>query len=295
MNKGLVMNRLVLALGVLLALAGAYFIYAGSGIIQIERGWTQVISGTVALTGGIVTIALAAVLDRLDALVGLRSETARPAEAPRPAPKRETVAKPQFSPAPVAAAIGPLSIAENIPETSPFEPPPISPLADEPERAFREPVRAEPEFSDAPTAAVKPAEPAETVELPQPAMPLRPIFGRGGFRPVPASFLTSHEPALPELKSGEQTAAPVQPDIRAELRPTVEPDAPLAGEPIAEPEKAPTRAAPAAPAEPPSVIGRYSAAGTSYVMYSDGSIDAESPSGIKHFASMAELKDFLSR
>ena len=51
-----------------------------------------------------------------------------------------------------------------------------------------------------------------------------------------------------------------------------------------------------APETPPAnlaVIGRYDSEGTSYVMYSDGSIEAQSEAGIYRFNSMAELKAFI--
>ena len=41
------------------------------------------------------------------------------------------------------------------------------------------------------------------------------------------------------------------------------------------------------------MIGRYESEGTSYVMYADGSIEAQSAAGIYRFASMAELKSFI--
>jgi hypothetical protein len=47
------------------------------------------------------------------------------------------------------------------------------------------------------------------------------------------------------------------------------------------------------PAATAAVIGRYEADGTSYVMYSDGSIEAQSAAGIYRFASMAELKAYI--
>ena len=43
----------------------------------------------------------------------------------------------------------------------------------------------------------------------------------------------------------------------------------------------------------PEVIGRYEAEGTAYVMYADGSIDAQSEQGILRFHSLAELKAFF--
>lgn len=42
-----------------------------------------------------------------------------------------------------------------------------------------------------------------------------------------------------------------------------------------------------------AVIGRYEADGTSYIMFSDGSIEAQSEAGVYRFSSMTELKAFI--
>jgi hypothetical protein len=55
--------------------------------------------------------------------------------------------------------------------------------------------------------------------------------------------------------------------------------------------KEPLPAAPA-PAEP-AVIGRYTSGTTTYIMFADGSIEAETPTGILRFASLAELKVYV--
>ena len=65
------MSYLVVALGTLLSLCGAFAIYAGYGIIQVERGWAGVIAGATALSGGIVTIALGFILHSLSGLHAL--------------------------------------------------------------------------------------------------------------------------------------------------------------------------------------------------------------------------------
>jgi hypothetical protein len=65
------MSYFVLALGVLLSLCGAFAIFAGYGIIQVERGWAGVIAGATALSGGIVTIALGFILHSLSGLHAL--------------------------------------------------------------------------------------------------------------------------------------------------------------------------------------------------------------------------------
>ena len=66
------MSYLVFALGALLSLCGAFAIYAGYGIILVERGWAGVIAGATALSGGIVTIALGFILHSLSGLHALR-------------------------------------------------------------------------------------------------------------------------------------------------------------------------------------------------------------------------------
>jgi hypothetical protein len=65
------MSYLVLALGALLSLCGAFAISAGYGIIQVERGWAGVIAGATALSCGIVTIALGLILHSLSSLHAL--------------------------------------------------------------------------------------------------------------------------------------------------------------------------------------------------------------------------------
>ncbi len=65
------MSYLVLALGAVLSLCGALAIYAGYGIILVERGWAGVIAGATLLSGGIVTIALGFILHSLSGLHAL--------------------------------------------------------------------------------------------------------------------------------------------------------------------------------------------------------------------------------
>jgi hypothetical protein len=75
----------VLALGIILMIGGAWGIWRGSAYIQLEWGWSSVISGSVAATGGVLTVALALVLRRLErlhqALLGAAA-IAQPVEAP---------------------------------------------------------------------------------------------------------------------------------------------------------------------------------------------------------------------
>ena len=44
----------------------------------------------------------------------------------------------------------------------------------------------------------------------------------------------------------------------------------------------------------PPVVGTYNSGGNFYIMYSDGSIEAETPAGKFRFLSLDELKDFIA-
>ena len=65
------MKWIVAVIGLLLALAGALTIQENLGIIQVERGWSSVISGSVVMTGGFVVLALAVVVARLESIAAV--------------------------------------------------------------------------------------------------------------------------------------------------------------------------------------------------------------------------------
>lgn len=92
----------VAGLGLTLALWGVAAMFEGWDKIQIERGWSLFISGAVAVSGGVVTLAIAAALSRLDhALATLAPRVAVPAaaaEPPAPAPPPATATPAVASP-----------------------------------------------------------------------------------------------------------------------------------------------------------------------------------------------------
>ena len=109
-------------------------------------------------------------------------------------------------------------------------------------------------------------------------------------------------PALPAAELGARAAsvAPVGPALASERlggeAPEVRPEprasakgAQSSGSQTAEPEPAKQ-----APSEEPTVIGTYSSGGNSYVMFSDGSIQADTPNGHYRFKSLDELKEFIA-
>lgn len=81
----------VVALGAALALWGPLAMWKGWDTIQLERGWSLFIAGAVAAAGGVVTLALAAVLSRLDHAIRLDERRAAQAAAKESAAARENL------------------------------------------------------------------------------------------------------------------------------------------------------------------------------------------------------------
>ncbi|TDR88937.1 hypothetical protein [Enterovirga rhinocerotis] len=169
---------------------GLYATYLGSTIIQVERGWTMVIAGSVVATGGTLLLGAALLAQRLGRIryeiVGLRDRLA--------------------------------SIGEMTAEQLALE----QMAAEDDEEPEPEPVRK---------------------SKPEPSADL-------GLRPA--------------------------------FQPAAEPPAP----------KPP--AAPRPPEAERVVVGQYESGGNAYTMFSDGSIDASTPAGLRRFASLEELRSFVS-
>lgn len=105
------MSYAVFALGALLSLCGALAIHAGYEIIQVERGWAEVISGSIAFSCGIVTIALGCILYRLTSLQAIIKARPSAFSYAEEAEESEAASLPSRS-APAAAA------APVLPETA---------------------------------------------------------------------------------------------------------------------------------------------------------------------------------
>ena len=358
------MAYLVIAVGALMSLVGVFAIVSGFPIIEVERGWAELISGSTMLAGGLVTVALGLVLKTLLAIrqtlgSGEASVLAATASGATISAERAHVPpNAEASPAdsasaftapavvassamdgsaagqadhPHAVASAPFEVEEAQPvypdhtamphDHVAFEPLAPEQAAQDPgvaapvahEAAVRETAVIEPASHDAGTVApiVSEAPPhhvADGYELQTPSTPdhdLAPID------PAPTDdWLDRAFSALDEeLFTGARPAdhaAPALAAVHAEPRPVspspseAYPEA--AGETL-EAEAQPAAASPPVPSSPAMpadlaasespVIGRYESEGTSYVMFADGSIEAQSEAGIYRFRSMAELKAFI--
>ena len=102
------MAWLISLLGAVLAVAGAFSLGNGAFYIRLDWGQAETVAGAVALSGGIVTIGLAALLFALRDIARRPPRSATSGvgfEALTPLPDREPPAQGRFPPAPVAAAL----------------------------------------------------------------------------------------------------------------------------------------------------------------------------------------------
>lgn len=94
---------------------------------------------------------------------------------------------------------------------------------------------------------------------------------------------------------GEMTAETV--DWSEEPEPEVLEVPPVEVVPTRSEEMAPPPPPPPPAPPPPAervIVGQYSSGGNEYKMYSDGSIDAMTPAGLRRFASLEELREFVA-
>jgi hypothetical protein len=102
------------------------------------------------------------------------------------------------------------------------------------------------------------------------------------------------EPVLSAPAPVERPAGPLPDEIPPPMR---EPTAIVREreEPVPELEPEPdTPPAEASAEPPPTIVGTYNSGGNFYIMYSDGSIEAETPAGKFRFNSLDELKEFIA-
>jgi hypothetical protein len=222
------MSYLVLALGGLLSLCGALAVYAGYGIIQVERGWASVIAGSTALSCGIVTLALGFILNRLSALDALLTTGRQGANLARESGQASG------APAERGQAFNPEDAM--VPEAG-LAPPAMSPAAGsrtqraarpsflpgrnilKPRGTFvpgavrlREPDRSsDPGDSGADERYAEPASQLDFAAAAEEEAPPGPRAGLAGDKPAEVAREGEREPWL--FEDGEEKAAPIEPPL----------------------------------------------------------------------------------
>jgi hypothetical protein len=117
-------DRTVIVIGVFLFILGLAVASNGYGYVQVERGWTLVISGTVVFSTGLLLVGLGLVLRELRAIAGSASR------ATLLLAKAKTLHLKDFDDDSFAAAPAPIHAA---PPPVPMAPPPLPPRAFESE------------------------------------------------------------------------------------------------------------------------------------------------------------------
>ncbi|MBV8512558.1 MAG: hypothetical protein JO289_20555 [Xanthobacteraceae bacterium] len=286
------MVAILFAISGVAAVAGVGAILVGFPNYEFGLGNTLIMSGAVAIVGAMIVFGLAATVRELRR-VGRLLE--RPARQPRP--EAEAAARAGGRPG-AAARPQPLSPGRRAPEQR------LGPIpsADRPAADFP-PLRPSALDSGEPSVV----EEVETVPI-SPAAP-----GRSVPTPPPAS-------PPPEPRFERRPEPPPAPSMRPQpSRPTrniFDPSWSRGGGGRSEPERAaPERAAPPQPEEqanpfseqisasqptpaqqmPISILKSGVIDGMAYTLYTDGSIEAQLPSGVVRFASIDELREHLEK
>ncbi|RDI58665.1 hypothetical protein [Microvirga subterranea] len=316
------MNIALFAIAAAMIVGGLLATFLGWDIVLVERGWTMVIAGSVFAASGALLLGIAAAVSRLtqiqaelNRLHASLSEEETLTRQPAPDLSSAALAGGLLG---GAAGAGAATLAE--PEQPPL---PLFPEAaapeherEEPETLRREEPAPEPVVPPEPRIYPEPVREAEQAreeeEAPEVRLPDFLIAGR--YRE------TREEIEESEIDEGLYAPGPI--DEKVDLAATPAESGPVAGteeeeprgeelrepetppEPIVEPaeEREPEQEPEASPeperAEEPTtaraVIGTYNSGDNHYVMYSDGSIEAETPQGLFHFNSLDELKEFIA-
>mgnify|MGYP006269430541 CR=1 FL=1 len=283
------MGRGLLLLALVMVLAGAYAIVNGAGMILNERGWSQVIAGSVVMTGGFIVAALTALLHEMQknaarTLVHDRSES-------------------PVVTSPVVETTVPSSIASASALSTPV-------LSDAAVQAQSKPhaqntYSQDPQPHDAAAAyhAPEPIAVQEEIDAHDHAHEIiitPPAADYDHISPV-ASAHAAQEPVnfAPEPVASAADMAVARPQLRQPtLFELVQEQAPLSPPPASTPAHPMTMPQQMAqemsvPAAERVLLASYSTGGVGYFMYSDQSIEAEMAIGRYRFNSMDELRRFI--
>lgn len=302
------MSVLLTVVGVILAVLGVAMAGYGVPVKEFSFGNTLILAGSGAVVGGLIIVAIGAVVGQLQRIAEMLAARA-PLQAGQPAEPFETPAPQRAMPPP------PIAFSERPkPPAMAFPEPPPAPVG------MNQPAVAPPMLRnpDAPASLGEQFEIPEHEDVslsppPAPAVlgenePLTPPPAARADKniPSPPSHEHRHEPPPAFADEGwPSTPSPPPPrgerqgqtsyfdtmwpaDSRTPSRSAVDESGPDA-KPV------PPAAAPGAPSEPVAILKSGVVDGMAYTLYVDGSIEAELPHGTLRFASINELRDHLAK
>ncbi|MCG7392522.1 hypothetical protein MHY87_06350 [Microvirga sp. ACRRW] len=300
----------LLALAFAMIVGGLLAILFGWDIVLIERGWTMVIAGSFSVSCGALLLGITAAVSKLAQIQAemARLQVAFDEEVREEAPSSST----GLSMAALAGGLlGGRMFGRGETKVEDEKQPDLPLFQDEkPEPALEsregreeaeelkvgEPLLSFPPRTT-PEDTERRGEEGADIKVPDFLLAERLRDDYVESRPAPAeASLFGDEPKLDEPEE-EQRDELHRDDI---LEPLNEPVSVreseieiVLDEPAVE-EEAPEETAKEEPRPSATVIGTYNSGDNTYVMFSDGSIEAQTPSGIFHFQSLDELKAFIA-
>lgn len=319
------MNIALFAIAGAMIVGGLLATFLGWDIVLVERGWTMVIAGSVFAASGALLLGIAVAVSRLTQMHAELTRLHASLNEEEPLARQPA---PDLSSAALAGGLlGGAARAGAATLSEPEQPPlPLFPEAEPPAREPEEPEalrreESEPEPEVGPVVAPEPkvypgpvreTEKALEEEAPEVRVPDFLLAGRyretrtdieeneideALYAPEPAPAqdvdLTVTPAEAGPVAGTEEEEAPRGEELR-------EPEEETPAEPVLEPaeEREPETASEQERAEEPetakAVIGTYNSGDNHYVMFSDGSIEAQTPQGLFHFNSLDELKEFIA-
>jgi len=282
----------LLVLSFAMIVGGLFAVVLGWDIVLVERGWAMVIAGSVCAGSGAVLLGLAAAVGRLGRiraeLASFQEDLSRLAAPVPPAPVIDPLAAVSSGPLGGGAA-GASSVAsseEAVPDLPAFLRPgnTLEESASDDEERRRE-------------KSSGPYEP-EGLRENEDQGPAGRAAERSEARGEDKAGLEIGSSDRPSR--GDDALPPFQPEDQADrvASSTAEAEPSVGGEPLRSPE--PAKEPQSEPETEPgperssTVIGTYNSGDNRYVMFSDGSIEAETPDGVFRFNSLDELKEFIA-
>ncbi|MGU3664067.1 hypothetical protein ACLBX9_07775 [Methylobacterium sp. A49B] len=264
------------ALAAAMVIGGSAAVIQGFPYVRLESGLAMVIAGSVAASSGAVLFGLgvlALAFRRVERAVGhvpaSRAREAAPVSAP------------------VAADEGRSRLPPVLPAAPAFLVPPVVEPPFDPDRSRIDP-KPEPRPEGLPELALLAAEADKPdAALPEPPKPSKPPRAEPDLRVPPP--LAAQDPA-PQAKPDAKGPGVIAPEDDLFAAPEASPGA---EEPPALRSSLDPAPVPAPKPATRTVVGRYASGGNTYVMFEDGSIEAETPQGRFTFASLDELKAFV--
>lgn len=300
----------LLALALAMIVGGLFAAFFGWDIVLVERGWTMVIAGSVMAASGALLLGIAAAVSKLAKIETrlLQLQGGLDEEALVGTPKSSK----GLSPAALSGGIlAGEAIAGAEESERPDETQPTLPLFEEEDRS--EPARGEvqpaewpeePRISEtvvpfpprtSPAPAQSPDEEELGMKVPDFLLAERERDAEEEPRVLDGADLYHRDPDIREPEPRDLDERDEAAEVVVEGVPVMEPepDHERAVTPDAE-EAEPEDEAASDASRPPVVVGTYNSGDNKYVMFSDGSIEAQTPSGVFRFGSLDELKEFIA-